>query len=187
HLFDLAGFRCTPGSRGERDKVVHVNVYTTDKTVTYQLHNGSFSPHRVSSLYPGNIRRLLEDMNTIATTFSQCGGSAGTVQDGTARFELRVNLDQALEAITSFPDELIRRSAVCIPSPIWWDFKFCRVAAIHYVLAELANDPPQSRVLIPSLTLGAVLIYMLNAVISRPGEWRADRALAEAGAMLVLN
>ncbi|KAH9851665.1 hypothetical protein C2E23DRAFT_732632 [Lenzites betulinus] len=207
HLFDLAGLRCHPGARGRSNKVAHVNIYTTDKSVTYQLHRGAFTAHPVSSLYPGTLPKLLSDINTIAKMFTQCAGASGQTQDATARFEIRVGMEKALTTLTTFPDEILRASAICIPNSIWWyvitiyiyniyivhytnqrfyrDFKFCRIAAIHYVLKDIAEDPPRSRVLYPSLALGAIMIYALNAVISRPGDWQTDRALADACAMRV--
>ncbi|KAI9062336.1 hypothetical protein FKP32DRAFT_1574360, partial [Trametes sanguinea] len=190
HVFDFAGFRASPGSRGRLDRVVHVNVYTTDKSVTYQLHKGAFTAHRTTSLFPGTIGALRNDLNTIAEVFAECGGAKGQTQDGTARFEVRVAIQQSLTALTTFPDELLHHSVVCITNATWWyliylyrDFKFYRVAGIHYVISELATDPPQSRALVPSLQLGAAMIYMLNAVISRPSDWRACRSLADASAM----
>ncbi|KAI0362855.1 hypothetical protein BV20DRAFT_916322, partial [Pilatotrama ljubarskyi] len=72
HLFELAGFRANPGARGRADKVVHLNVYTTDKAVTYQLHAGAFSQHPTTCLYPGKIQRLLGDIETIARMFARC-------------------------------------------------------------------------------------------------------------------
>lgn len=120
HLTDLAGFRASPGSRGHRDHVYHINVYTTDKAVTYQLHEGAFTPHRPIALYPKALPKLLKDIQTIAKMFAECGGAAGTTQDGTARFEVHVGLENALIALDSFPDELLTESAVCIPHPLWW-------------------------------------------------------------------
>ncbi|KAI9062332.1 hypothetical protein FKP32DRAFT_1574350, partial [Trametes sanguinea] len=168
HLFDLAGFRSSPGTRGRVDQVSYVNVYTTDKAVTYQLHQGSFSPHRGTNLYPGTLPALVKDLEVIARTFSECAGVNGQTQDGTARFEVRVSIQKALHALTTFPDDLLRNSAVCIPNSIWWDFKFCRIAAINYVLSEFVDDAPESRAQRPSLQLGLALIYMLNATLSRP-------------------
>lgn len=49
----------------------------------------------------------------------------------------------------------------------------------------MAVESPKLRPLLPSLSLGAILVYMLNAVIARPGEWYTDRALMEACAMKV--
>ncbi|KAI0323207.1 hypothetical protein GY45DRAFT_1217208, partial [Cubamyces sp. BRFM 1775] len=189
HLYNVAGFRCSPGIRGREDEVSHINVYTTDKAVTYQLHKGAFSPHSNTSLFPGKISALLDDMVTMSRIFAQCAGAGGgagadvdaeaTTQDGTARFEVRVSLRQALVSLTEFPDELLAISTVCIPNAVWWDFKFYRLAAIHYVLKEFAKDPAHTRANVSSLTLGAAMIYMLNALVSRPSDWRAEKALAE--------
>ncbi len=120
HLTDLAGFRASPGSRGDRDKVHHINVYTTDKAVTYQLHQGAFTSHRTTSLYPKALPKLLADIQTIARMFAECGGAAGSTQDGTARFEVRVGLQNALVTLDTFPEDLLTECAVCIPHPLWW-------------------------------------------------------------------
>ena len=39
-LDDFAGFRCEPGQWGMQNGVQYINVYTTDKCPTYQLHTG---------------------------------------------------------------------------------------------------------------------------------------------------
>lgn len=59
-------------------------------------------------------------------------------------------------------------------------FKYFRTIAIYYIFNEFRTDPPPSRVFIPSLMLGAACIYMLNAIMSRPRDWRAERALRDA-------
>lgn len=134
HLFDVAGFRCSPGIRGREDEVSHINVYTTDKAVTYQLHKVAFSPHCNTSLFPGKISALLDDMVTMSRIFAQCAGAGtgpcedgeadedadATTQDGTARFEIRVSLRNALTSLTVFPEELLAISTVCIPNAVWW-------------------------------------------------------------------
>lgn len=121
HLFDLAGFRCHPGARGRADGVCHINVYTTDKTVTYQPgHKGVFGPHCPKDLYPGAIRRLLDNVNAMAGVFEECAGRDGHTQDGTARFEIRVGVSRCMEALQTFPQELLERSTVCIDNRSWW-------------------------------------------------------------------
>ena len=142
HLYDLAGFRLPTGTRGHADQVFYVNCYTTDKSVTYQLHNGIFKPHRPSDLYPGKISKLLADVNAISSTFSECAGLTGSPQDGTARLELRVGLSKALTALSSFPLHLIRLSVVCIPDPIWWSVSPLplRLARTHPFLPLLPSQ-----------------------------------------------
>ncbi len=120
HLFDLSGFRCNPGAKGKRDKVVHVNVYTTDKSASYQLHRGAFSPHSCTSLYPANIEKLMKDMDIMGDTFLECAGARGTIQDGTARWEIRVQIDAALALIPRLTDQFLQQCVICIPSEIWW-------------------------------------------------------------------
>lgn len=120
HLSDLAGFRCPPHSRGRSDQVVYINLYTTDKAVTYQLHRGAFSTHQPTSLYPGQMPKLLADVGVIAAMFAECGGSKGQTQDGTARLEIRVGMEKALVTLNTFSEDLLRRSAICVPTTTWW-------------------------------------------------------------------
>ncbi len=118
HIFRLAGFRCSPGTKGHTDKVSHVNVYTTDKAVTYQLHHGSFSAHSPTDLYPQKIGNLVKDVDKMAMMFFDC--TQGSVQDGAARFEVRVQAWRAHEALPEFDEEDLRNCIVCLPSQVWW-------------------------------------------------------------------
>lgn len=121
HVFDLGGFRCHPGARGKDDEVVHINVYTTDKTVIYQPgHAGVFGPHSGKDTYPGPFPGLLTKIEAMADVFAECAGSKNTTQDGTARFEIRVSALHSLTALTTFPEELLNHSTVCIPNDVWW-------------------------------------------------------------------
>lgn len=62
-------------------------------------------------------------------------------------------------------------------------FKVWRLTALRNVIEVLQNDPPGIRVLRPSLRLGAVAVWMLNALIFRPGDQRWDRELVPATAV----
>ncbi|KAI0681865.1 hypothetical protein C8T65DRAFT_597980, partial [Cerioporus squamosus] len=177
HLYDLAGFRVEPGARGDPDKVVYINLYTTDKAVTYQLHDGIFRPRRASDLYPGPLPHLLEDLDRILESFAVCAGSEGNLQEGTARMETRVHFSHVHETLRRFPERLLADSVISYPSDVWWTFKYLRVAAIYYVLKEFNGDPGKTRVLLPSLHLGAIIIWMLNAIMSRPADFRMEKAL----------
>ncbi|KAI9060430.1 hypothetical protein FKP32DRAFT_1578130, partial [Trametes sanguinea] len=183
-LYDLAGFRASPGRLSrKKDQVAHVNVYTTDKSVTYQLHPGAFRAHNPTDLYPGKIKALLRDVGTIASAFNQCSGTFGLAQDGTARYEVRVPLMQAIEAVPEMQWDTIRLAAVCIPNEVYWEYKFLRVAAIHYFLQEFATYPADVRSELNTLQMGVTVIWMLNGTITRPSDWASYVAVTEASAL----
>ncbi len=53
------------------------------------------------------------------------------------------------------------------------------MGAIYATLKLLGDAPPVDRLMSSSLTLGAALIYMLNALNYRPADFRRDITLAE--------
>ncbi|RPD52021.1 hypothetical protein L227DRAFT_618179, partial [Lentinus tigrinus ALCF2SS1-6] len=161
-----------------------MNVYTTDKAVTYQLHRGAFTRHSPTDLFPGKIEKLLTDVDNMGAVFADCASCANP-QDGSARFELRVNITKALHSIRLFSDPLLDRSILCIPSPLWWNLKLCRLVSCRFILQQMKSEPGKSRVLLPSLRLGAGIIYILNALNSRPSSWAGYQALAESCALYV--
>ena len=56
-------------------------------------------------------------------------------------------------------------------------FKFFRASALYRLFKELESSPPDARAWPPSLMLGAVGVYMFNAVIYRPSEKRIEAEL----------
>jgi len=120
-LDDVGGFRSLPGSRGAADNLTYINVYTTDKSATYQLHTGLFKRRKPWHLFPDKIDKLLEDMEKIAGTFRTCGGSQTTDGlEGNARMEIRVPLDLANQTLINIPDDLIQKSLVAFEPPTFW-------------------------------------------------------------------
>lgn len=119
---EFAGFRCIPRSKGDDDSVVYLNVYTTDKEPTYQLHTGNFRYHHASELLPfagGN--KLLKDVTEMSTVFGQCmGNEERTPSEGCARFEIRVSLPETPAALATISNHLLRNSLVAIPVALWW-------------------------------------------------------------------
>ena len=118
---DIGGFRSQPGSRGAADRVAYINIYTTDKSATYQLHNGLFRRRKPWHLFPDKIGTLVEDMAKMAETFRTCGGDQ-TVDglEGNARLEVRVPLDLAEHTLVDIPDDLIQQSLVAFDCPTFW-------------------------------------------------------------------
>jgi len=122
-LNDFAGFRCTPMTRGKRDGVVYINVYTTDKSATYQLHAGMFRHRCPSELIPGNksFMQLITDVDRMNKVFEECMGADGSpVLEGNTRFEMRMELTRAAEVLVGLPAELIENSVVAVSAELWW-------------------------------------------------------------------
>jgi hypothetical protein len=120
-LDDFAGFRCEPGQFGKRHDVTYLNVYTTDKCPTYQLHTGIWRRRRCTDLFPRNLEQLIEQLDTMSTTYKRCTGSTGRPpQEGCARLEIRVPLAHAREALRNAPEETIVGWTYSVSPIIWW-------------------------------------------------------------------
>lgn len=120
-LNDIGGFRSLPASRGAADRLIYSNIYSTDKSATYQLHSGLFKRRKPWHLFPDKADKLLADIEKIADTFRACGGSQ-TVDglEGNARMEVRVPLDIANQTLVDIPDGLIQKSIVAFNPPTFW-------------------------------------------------------------------
>lgn len=121
HLSAIAGFRASPGRNGGADAVSYINVYTTDKTNTYQQWRGVFKRHDCRELMPKNIPKLRSDFVDISAIFDKCaGGEEDSGQDGHARFEIRVPLEKATEVMTRDLHAVITHCVVAVPNYDWW-------------------------------------------------------------------
>lgn len=136
HLKDLTGFRCQPGQKGRRDKVSYVQAYTTEKTMSYQLHDGLFKPlDPLVTLTKENLDATTKKIEQMSKVIFACSGdrvangdNSGsdeedqdfTPQDGTARVEVRVQLGEALTTLIDLTDDVVDHSTVAIPSRYWW-------------------------------------------------------------------
>ena len=90
HLYQLAGFRVeTSAAARKTDHIIYLNVYTTDKQATYQMHTGAYRHHRAQDLLPPKIEHLIRDIETLRELYYACGDK---VQDGAARAEVRISL-----------------------------------------------------------------------------------------------
>jgi hypothetical protein len=120
-LQDLGGFRALPGSRGKDDNVYYINAYTTDKSATYQLHDGIFKRRQAWHLFPANIGKLLKDLERIAEIFRLCGDSSkGGGQEGNARLEIRVPFSLANKVLLEMPDSIIQDTIVTFDCKLLW-------------------------------------------------------------------
>jgi hypothetical protein len=135
-LKEFAGFRCMPGLVGRADGVAYLNVYTTDKEPTYQLHRGSFRVHRASELLPmSGGDKLLKEVSEMGTVFGQCIGNMDRApNEGCARFEIRVTLSQTPQALPTLTHRLLSESLVGIPVALWWSVVAFNVFSTHTLI-----------------------------------------------------
>lgn len=196
-LDDFAGFRCEPGLFGRRHSVTYINVYTTDKCPTYQLHTGIWRRRRSKDLFPKRLEKLVDELDTMSKIYKDCAGSASLPpQEGCARLEIRVPLISAQHALRDVPEHLIRGWTYSVSPVIWWSaflfiylngnlmfttrhFKYFRMGGIYAALNLLMNTPAPYRPMRSSLTLGSILIYMMNAINYRPAEGRTETDLTQ--------
>lgn len=119
-LAELGGFRSSPGSRGKADQVVYTNVYTTDKSVTYQLHDGVFRRRKPWHLFPSSISQLSKDMKSIGKIFESCTSDGTAGLEGNARMEIRVPLSLTNVALVDLPYSVMEVALVSFaPQTLW--------------------------------------------------------------------
>jgi hypothetical protein len=202
-LGDLGGFRALPSSRGKADSVSYINVYTTDKSATYQLHDGLFMRRKPWHLFPAHFTRLVKDVARIAEQFTLFGREG---LEGNGRMEIRVPLHLAEKVLLCLPDNLIRDSMASFDCTTLWYafpnmpsvffrlflyfnryFKYYRVAALYNVIKAFAGIPKAIRLQKTSLALGAIITYQINALIYRPAAGDSEKVLLEACCQHVPN
>lgn len=119
-LSDLGGFRALPGSRGKADGVIYINNYTTDKSATYQLHQGVFRRRKPWHMFPTRIDQLLTDLKVIGETFRICGGSPGAGLEGNAHMEIHTPLSLADQKLLNVLDALIKQTLLSFECATFW-------------------------------------------------------------------
>lgn len=117
-LYELAGFRTVVPNAYSDLTISYINVYTTDKQSTYQQHLGIFRHHRVKEILPAKLSSLLKDVSKIADTFGKC--SEGRPQEGCARMEIRMSIEDAQQSLRTIPMSFVVDSIVIIDARVWW-------------------------------------------------------------------
>ena len=124
HLKDIAGFRWTP--KNNTDMISYAQAYTTEKSVSYQLHQGIFRIRKPSELLAQHtITRLIDDLDKQSAILFTCTGDdddhpEASPQEGCARLEIRVPLANANRVLISFPQHLHNQTLIQIPARHWW-------------------------------------------------------------------
>jgi hypothetical protein len=117
----VGGFRAVPFIRENPDKISYINIYTTDKSVTYQYHEGLYRRRKAWHLFPGDIGKLTLDMKKISDTFSRCRGESGLEAfEGSVRMEIRIPLNKVAEALKDIPHALISKTVLSFDCDTLW-------------------------------------------------------------------
>lgn len=114
HLPAVSGCRITPGTAGGPHQAVYIQMYTTDKSITYRpdgQHYGKFI--EAKDLLDGKGPTFITSLcnvynNAIGTCSSHC------------RVEVRVPLCFATSAMLGIPEKLIRQSMISVLRKTWW-------------------------------------------------------------------
>lgn len=130
HMKDISGFRWN--SAKHSDVFKYIQAYTTEKSISYQLHDGIFRYRKPSELLSHRVcERLLKDLDSQSTILFACTGDReengqrdDAPQEGCARLEVRVSLRRANEVLTAFPRNLWNQTLVQIPAQYWWSVLF---------------------------------------------------------------
>lgn len=121
-LYQLSGFRVEVPSVGAADFVRYANVYTTDKSATYQLHQGTFRRHRAEDLLPDRLESFLNDVAELAKLYDICAGLRGVQHEGAARYEVRMKVvpGRIAHKLRTMPRDLINAAVVGFDPYDWW-------------------------------------------------------------------
>lgn len=121
-LRDLGGCRILPGSRiSLANNVSYINVYTTDKAATYQLHEGIYKRRKAWHLFPQTSSKLIKDIERIVDVFRMCGGTQdGNGLEGNARLELRVPLELGNHVLLDLPYDFIQDTMLSYNCQTFW-------------------------------------------------------------------
>lgn len=121
-LADVAGFRTTPASRGQKDHVTYIQAYCTEKSGIYQLFEGGlFRRHSAHELLPGSLPKLIEEVEKMSKVMMSCAGEDGHIGlEGNARLEVRIPLKRALSTHYYLPSRFVKMCTKAIPLNVWW-------------------------------------------------------------------
>ena len=121
-LTDFAGLRVSPGTRAAADGVVYINVYSTDKTIHYQLHQGVFQKHSPKDLLPGNISGVLKRLDRWTSCLNECMGGKDDhrQQEAAARCEVRVCLNDYSRVLVDWNVRDVNQFVSAVPARSWW-------------------------------------------------------------------
>jgi hypothetical protein len=137
-LKDIGGFHTVTGSKGRADGVSYINAYCTEMTAIYQLFDGGlFRRHTARELLPGNLSKLMSEVEKIGEIFSACQQDNGL--EGNARFEVRIPMQDALDKHYRLDQPLIDACVLAIPLDVWWSVPASNMACDIMLTTSLSS------------------------------------------------
>ncbi|KAG1845759.1 hypothetical protein C8R48DRAFT_617015 [Suillus tomentosus] len=118
---EFAGFCVTTTHCVGTSSLSYVQAYCTEKNVSYSMNPGVFHQCQAKELLEKTKSRLIKDMDIMGRTYFKCAGE-GEVEghDGCACLEIWVPLTNAVNSLSTLPEELIQCSVVAIARRVWW-------------------------------------------------------------------
>ncbi|KAG7098026.1 hypothetical protein E1B28_000002 [Marasmius oreades] len=174
HLTGIAGCRIEPRASGGPYDVQYLQLYSTDKNVTYSpegRHHGKAIP-MAKALEDQQPCKFLEDLYD--------SYAASVTIAAHARIEVRVSLDYVTQVLMDIPVTAIRGSLAVFDTETWWDFRRYRLLAMIHILGAQATGPSVFRVGRDALLLTAAMVWMINGLHSRPDDGHHSRDLMRA-------
>ncbi|KAG8691594.1 hypothetical protein FRC11_000304 [Ceratobasidium sp. 423] len=172
HLNDISGGRLTNPNWAE-DGVCFMQIYGTDKSVTYNLelaHNAQRTSSR--RIIKSWDKEDSEHFTRLIEAFQNSSNAHGVA----LRIESRVEFLHYPNCHLNIPDDLLRRCLFRIPRNEFWGWKVSRLFSIRAVLKQWITL--RSTFILDQLpevgTLLLILEYMANALVNRPesgGHW----------------
>jgi hypothetical protein len=115
HIVGLSGFRLTLDGRAiGRNNIRYIQVYTSDKALTYHLERGMHSKTMTGMM------ALKGNPPIFVKTLFDAFASASENMDVAARIEVRVPLNHARDVLLGVDDEFLRHNLVVIARSTWW-------------------------------------------------------------------
>jgi hypothetical protein len=115
HLLDLSGFRMPLEGNLQGDcEAKYIQIYTTDKALTYRLTRGQHSKKM------SGMMALKGNPPTFVTDLFDAFNDAAIRMDVVARVEVRVPLRRATGVLLRVDDEFLRHNLVVINRDVWW-------------------------------------------------------------------
>lgn len=114
HLPAVSGCRITTGRYHGPYDIAYMQLYTTDKALTYRPDRATFGKTiTAEQILRGKAPAYLQSLITLYN-------NARETSDGHARVEVRVSIFSATKVLVNLDEDLIRTCLVSIARDVWW-------------------------------------------------------------------
>jgi hypothetical protein len=133
HLTAVSGCRIEPGSRGEGCfHAVYLQIYTTDKTVTYHPEGH----HHAKAMTIKEAMGKEQPVPFLQKLYETYKDASDTISSN-ARIEVRVPFQHATEVLLNIRGDILRGALVSFETKDWW---YVRFVTLEYRISEKIQD-----------------------------------------------